>query len=149
LVDTDADIDVAARLLGAPGDPRQLSAALERLGRGPEWTRTAAIITAPADLLVRQKTPPIDYRRRRQIDYTALLPDHQWRHLQTGIRADTGPSWGPNPTRCALFEGLSGLPTSHAPWYLDDRPFGPPAGNSRTSRPTTPAKPLPLSRTIS
>lgn len=58
---------------------------------------------------------PIDYARRRRLDYTALLTSDEWTDLCR--RTLTEPGAGPRHriARCYLFERISGLPHTQAP----------------------------------
>lgn len=58
---------------------------------------------------------PIDYGRRRLLDYTGLLPRDRW--LETCRRTGTPPGTGRREriARSQLFQRLSGLPAESAP----------------------------------
>jgi hypothetical protein len=58
---------------------------------------------------------PIDYQRRRRLDYSDLLPPRQWPDLCR--RTGTSPGQGRRDkiVRCMLFACISGLPVESAP----------------------------------
>lgn len=124
LVGTNADIDTVATLLNSPVNTDLLAKMLKRVSRSPGWQTAAATITTLADHLAADKSPPINYHRRRETDYTTLLSDDQWACL-TGEhpRGREPHPWGPRPARCALYADLSGFPVEHAPWFIDSPTF--------------------------
>ncbi|MEW1661100.1 LysR family transcriptional regulator [Streptomyces sp. NPDC093707] len=60
-------------------------------------------------------TVPIDYGRRRRLDYTALLPESEWIALCRCTLADPGAGTRYQVVRCHLFEKVSGLPHPRIP----------------------------------
>jgi hypothetical protein len=58
---------------------------------------------------------PIDYRKRRRLDYSDLLPPRQWLGMcrQTGVSPGQGRRH--KMARCLLFARVSGLPAEAAP----------------------------------
>jgi len=60
----------------------------------------------------------IDYQRRRQLNYEALLGSRS--RQQGAIVADTADL---DVVRCVVFERLSGLPIRRAPWFRDHESF--------------------------
>lgn len=58
---------------------------------------------------------PVDYQRRRRLDYSALLPSQQWLDMcrQTGVSPGQGRR--DKIARCLLFARISGLPVEAAP----------------------------------
>ncbi|WP_125505366.1 MULTISPECIES: hypothetical protein [unclassified Streptomyces] len=74
---TRIEIDTVAAELGKAIDPDNISRILQVLEDTPSWPQITAALTRLADHLARNP-PPIDYRHRRGLDYTGLLPDEQW-----------------------------------------------------------------------
>ncbi|GAJ83637.1 hypothetical protein NBRGN_065_00330 [Nocardia brasiliensis NBRC 14402] len=114
LVGTRLRLPEAAEYFGGQIDGPTLSRVLQLLANHAEWIDIRAALTRISDHLADIEVP-IDYQRRRKIDYTDLLPDHIW----AAACRDTGT---PGPTaaraliaRCFLFGQLSGLPADTAP----------------------------------
>ena len=58
---------------------------------------------------------PVNYTRRRHLDYRHLLPDKEWAGICRRVQS---PGSGPKRARAArrwLFERISGSPADHAP----------------------------------
>jgi molybdenum-dependent DNA-binding transcriptional regulator ModE len=109
LVDTPLRLQEATELLSSPVNKHAVSRILQSLSNRSDWPATRTALGRLSDYLAEHNTP-IDYQRRRQLDYTALLPDHEWKR----ICRDTGtPGRGPARARVVrlyLYERLSGLP---------------------------------------
>ncbi|MEU5547788.1 hypothetical protein AB0G85_36555 [Streptomyces sioyaensis] len=110
---TDAVHD-ASRRLGSCLPPDHVALLLHRLKSHPEWPTTDAALTALADHLNRHGSP-IDYQRRRRLDYRTLLPEDEWKALSRRAHHFPGDSRKPLTARRWLFERLSGLPAEQAP----------------------------------
>jgi hypothetical protein len=78
--------------------------------RGEEWPVVSVALTRLADHLLDCK-PPIDYRRRRECDYSTLLPDDVWLRLAREHDCSTAPN-AALAGRLYLYERLCGLPFS-------------------------------------
>lgn len=122
LVGTRLRLQQAARLL-SPGMPGQdLSRVLQSMQAHATWEPVRAALTHCADRLA-DGDVSIDYQRRRQLDYTHLLPDDEW----TSICRQAGTTF--QTRRMALiargfvFEQLSGLPARAAPFAIDNWEF--------------------------
>jgi hypothetical protein len=106
-------------LLSAGVSDHYVSQALQRFTTEPGWNaqRTALIRIARH---LDQHGAPIDYARRRTLDYTGLLPEARWETLlaRTGFRRNTGTL---RSMRCLLFETISGQPASGAPAHYASR----------------------------
>jgi hypothetical protein len=100
--------------LGHPTDPGYVKRTLNDLNRDPAWSAIACALVRLADHLDNDGVP-IDYRRRRQLDYRGLLPTDEWR--QACQRADALPGLDvrARAARCFLFERISSLPAELAP----------------------------------
>lgn len=109
LVDTRLGLADATDLLNSPIDKRAASRILQLLSNRTDWPDIRTALGRLADYLLEHGTP-IDYQRRRRLDYRTLLPDAVWE----GICHDTGtPAPGSaraRLVRCYLYEQLSGRP---------------------------------------
>ncbi|MFF1795829.1 LysR family transcriptional regulator [Kitasatospora sp. NPDC058263] len=117
-------LDDAARHLGAVADGIDISQILQLLNDQPQWPDTMTALICLADYLDSNDIP-IDYQRRRRLDYSILLPHELW--LDICRRTGTSPGQGRREQiiRCRLFQRISGLPTEGAPGYrkVDEVPF--------------------------
>lgn len=93
--------------------------ALQRMATDPAWDARRTALARIARHLDQHSTP-IDYARRRALDYTGLLPDPRWETLltRTGFRRNRGTL---RSMRCLLFETISGRPASTAPEHYAPR----------------------------
>ncbi|HEX6343085.1 TniQ family protein [Umezawaea sp.] len=110
---TALSITRATALLGPGVSADYVAATLRRLTDDPAWNAQRTALRRIAHHLDTHGSP-IDYARRRTLDYTTLLPEPRWRTLvaRTGIRRSHGTL---RTLRCVLFETLSGLPAALAP----------------------------------
>ncbi len=100
--------------LGAIINRSSVSQLLGTLQASPHWEQICAAIIAVADYLDTHGSP-IDYRRRRKLKYDSLLPDAAWFGLCRRNGVPTG-NRKAAVARSQLFERLSGLPVSQAPF---------------------------------
>jgi hypothetical protein len=102
--------------LGSVIDDRTLSRVLQLLAGNPRWVAIATAVTRLADYLDDHDVP-IDYQRRRRLDYSNLLPSQQW--LDQCRRTGVPPGQGRRDkmARCLLFARISGLPIEAAPEF--------------------------------
>ncbi|SCD42287.1 TniQ family protein [Streptomyces sp. OspMP-M43] len=102
-------LDQAAGLIGGAIDGTEVSRLLQELDDLPQWPDIATALDRLADHLDATSTP-IDYGRRRLLDYTGLLPHDRW--LEICRRTGTPPGTGRREriARSQLFQRLSGLP---------------------------------------
>jgi len=63
--------------LASPVDTSVLSRVLGVMSRHDDWSAISAAVSALSDYLADTDTP-IDYHRRRQMNYSTLLPDTEW-----------------------------------------------------------------------
>lgn len=122
LVGTRLRLQQAARLL-SPGMPGQdLSRVLQSMQAHATWEPVRAALTHCADRLA-DGDASIDYHRRRQLDYTHLLPADEWTTIcrEVGVAAPTRRTC--LSARGFLFEQLSGLPARAAPFAVDSWEF--------------------------
>ncbi|MFE5673718.1 LysR family transcriptional regulator [Streptomyces erythrochromogenes] len=107
-------LDQAAGLIGGAIDGTEVSRLLQELDDLPQWPDIATALDRLADHLDATSTP-IDYGRRRLLDYTGLLPHDRW--LEICRRTGTPPGTGRREriARSQLFQRLSGLPAESLP----------------------------------
>ncbi|MCW1959166.1 MAG: TniQ family protein [Mycobacterium sp.] len=125
LVNSKHTLAQATELLRSPVSGHAVSYVLQGLEADPNWASILTALIRMADYLNRHP-PPIDYHRRRYLDYTELLPDHEW----SGISRDTATPGGhtarARTARRYLFETLSGMPAASGPF--------PPEGYGATTK---------------
>ncbi|MEU2425520.1 hypothetical protein ABZ619_31695 [Streptomyces sp. NPDC007851] len=78
------------------------------------WPDVQQALLRLADYL-ESHAPPIDYQRRRQLDYTSLLPAEDWARFCRAAKVSVGRGPRFRTTRCYLFERLSSMPAELAP----------------------------------
>ncbi|MFL4905531.1 LysR family transcriptional regulator [Streptomyces sp. MMS24-I2-30] len=107
-------LNEAAELVGNVTDGIDISRLLQKLDDFPQWPAIATALIRLVDHLDADDTP-IDYTRRRLLDYSELLP--HWRWLEICRRIGTSPGAGRREriARNQLFHRLSGLPAESAP----------------------------------
>ena len=122
LVDTRLRLQDAAKLLDSPITGNAASRVLQLLARQDRWPQIRTALLVLADYLT-DGDIPIDYQRRRQLDYTGLLPDATWARICRDTGTPGGSAARARIARCYLFERLSGRPASAAPFVLDESEF--------------------------
>ncbi|SDR39544.1 MULTISPECIES: TniQ family protein [unclassified Streptomyces] len=112
--DSRTSLDQAAGLAGDVVDGIETSRLLQELDDLPQWPDIVSALDRLAGHLDTDDTP-IDYGRRRRLDYTALLPHDRW--LEICRRTGTPPGTGRREriARSQLFRRLSGLPAESVP----------------------------------
>lgn len=122
LVNSRLNLDEAATMIDSPLDGHAVSRVLQLLEKQAQWDGLRLALIRMADYLVDCRIP-IDYRQRRQLDYSMLLPDKVW----TQICRDTGTpgvrSIRARIARSLLFERLSGLPASASSMFPGSNAF--------------------------
>ena len=119
LVGTTLTVGEAADRLGSAVRAGGVTRTLARLRNAPRWDDTLTALTRLADHLAAEP-PPIDYDRRRRLDYRALLPEGLWHKICRRTGTPPGAGQKADFARCLLFERLSGLPASRSPFLADD-----------------------------
>jgi DNA-binding transcriptional LysR family regulator len=122
LVGTRLRLQQAAQLV-SPGLPSQdVSRVLQWMQANETWEPIRAALTYCADRLA-DGAAPIDYQRRRTLDYRHLLPDDEWMSIcrKVGVAAPTRRT--SLSARGFLYEQISGLPTRAAPFAVDSWEF--------------------------
>ncbi|MFE3499138.1 TniQ family protein [Kitasatospora sp. NPDC059160] len=124
IIGSRTSLDDAALALGAVADGIDISRILQLLNDQQQWPDMMTALVRLADYLDSNEIP-IDYQRRRRLDYTSLLPHERW--LDICRRTGTLPGQGRREQiiRCRLFQRVSGLPAEAAPSYpkVDEAPF--------------------------
>jgi len=119
IVGTTLPITDAVEMLGGHTDNYRVARALNLLADCGHWDDIRHAMTLMSDHLA-QTGAPIDYQRRRNLDYTDLLPDDLWRRIcrETGTaKLNLGTA---KRVRCWLFERISGLPADSSPAAVND-----------------------------
>ncbi|MEZ0094977.1 TniQ family protein [Streptacidiphilus sp. EB129] len=114
-VGTRLETSTITQILGGVVDLASLSGRTKILrSDAAGWEKTERALVRLADYL--DSTPaPIDYQRRRTLDYSELLPDSLWTAICRSTGIQTGRGTRLALARNLLFEKLSGLPPEHAP----------------------------------
>lgn len=115
LVGSDLTHGAALRLLDPESPGRRVSHLMASLGRSRAEGKSIGAIVELAEYLDRTDTP-IDYARRRALDYSTLLPEREWQDLceEEGVKAGSGRRW--RAARHALFALLTGSRVDAAPF---------------------------------
>lgn len=98
-------------------------AQLYELGRGRHWMAITTALVRLADYL-HSHCAPIDYERRRQLEYDDLLPECDWRRICRATGAFPGSGTKSDAARCYLFETISGMPARKAPHFKGSKQHG-------------------------
>ena len=114
LVGNPMELDEVAARLGSVTDSRTISRLLQLLADHPRWEAIAAAVTRLAAYLD-DNDVPVDYQRRRRLDYSGLLPPGQWLDLCRRTGVSPGQGRRDKIARCLLFARISGLPFEAAP----------------------------------
>lgn len=114
LTGTRRSLPNAAEILGAVTDAANTSRVLQMLEGDFHWPQILTALTRLADYLDTDNVP-IDYHRRRRLDYRDLLPDDQWRHICRQTAFTTAHQRRARFARCLLFEKISTMPADRAP----------------------------------
>lgn len=104
----------AAELLAHASSRENSFRILRALQEDPHWADIQQALLRLADHLDRNP-PPIDYERRRHLDYTDLLPEEDWARFCRAAEVSVGRGPRQRITRCYLFERLSSMPAELAP----------------------------------
>lgn len=114
LIGGTGDFTTATRVLRSPAEDRLGPHMAHRLTKQGHWKAISLGLSALADYLD-QEGSPIDYDRRRALDYRDLLPQDTWTQLCRDIEFEAGGVRRHLFARALLFERISGLPTTVAP----------------------------------
>lgn len=106
LAGTNLTPETAAKQLDN-GAERMLQHLLRYLHQSEHWPSFSTALTRLADYL-RTSGSPIDYQRRRRLDYRSLLPDHDWNAAAHRAGALPGSPVKAEIARRYLFRRISG-----------------------------------------
>jgi len=103
-------VELSRRMHFAPTGGNQFRDSLARVQAHPSWPAVREALTRLHEYLL-DSPPPIDYQRRRDLNYDNLLTPPQWKHLisQHAIAYPPGPQ-GATIGRMWLTERMSGPP---------------------------------------
>ena len=104
----------ATRMLGGAITYSSAAPVLLRAERDPRWPASLSALTRLAAHLDQHGTP-VDYQRRRLLDYDSLLPDTDWIQICRNTGAIPGRQSRALTARRWLFERISGTPAELAP----------------------------------
>ncbi|ORA35982.1 TniQ family protein [Mycobacterium aquaticum] len=122
LVGSRLSLDAAARLIESPIEGHAVSRVLQLLEQQETWSNIRAALVRMDEYLAAQHVP-IDYKRRRRLDWNTLMPDKVWAQICRDTATPGPVSARAKIARCFLFERLSGLPASVSPWGNTTAPF--------------------------
>ena len=111
---TRATVKETTSVLGGVTDEITTSRILQLLEAQPHWRDILTALTRVADHLTVHPAP-IDYGRRRALDYDRLLPDGEWHQICRATGAPPGHGYRVFVARAYLFQRLSGLPWDTPP----------------------------------
>lgn len=117
LVGTRDDLRVITRRLGSVTTRQMTSKVLQLLHAQGHWAVVSTALVRLADYLDAHEVP-IDYQRRRMLDYTDLLSEARWRQICEDAGVQPGQGRRLIVARSTLFEQLSGLPAHLAPSHF-------------------------------
>jgi hypothetical protein len=120
LVNTRLSLTQASEAMGRNGTGQALSLTLRQLQANPQWNDIRTAIIRLADYL-HTADCPIDYRRRRTLDYSSLLSPPTWQQICREVDIRTGHGKKTRMARCHLYATVSGLPARYAPGYVDTK----------------------------
>jgi transposase-like protein len=103
-------------LLGNATSARAVSHVWARMRATGSWSTTQQAVIRIADYLHGHHTP-IDYQRRRALDYVELLPVASWHQICRTTDSPAGRPAAITLARTALFSRLTGCPAEQAPWF--------------------------------
>jgi hypothetical protein len=103
-------------------DGHSLSHTLQQLANDPCWNHIRDAIIRLADYL-HGPDCPINYRRRRSLDYSSLLSPQTWQRICHDLDIRSGGEKRTRLARCHLYATLSGSPARYAPWFNDVSDF--------------------------
>ncbi|SHL54900.1 TniQ family protein [Streptomyces yunnanensis] len=108
------DMEEISRRLGGATSGLAASRVMQYLRRTPWWTALQNVMTLLADQLDAEPAP-LDYERRRHLDYSSLLPPQEWEDICRRTGQFRGRERRIHAARGHLFERISGLPAELMP----------------------------------
>jgi TniQ/Bacterial regulatory helix-turn-helix protein, lysR family len=122
LMGTKLNLTAAAHRTGSAVTAAGVSRSLHFLSNDPRWSDSLIALARLAEFLSRN-TVPIDYARRRHLNYRGLLPDELWAQICQATATTPGAGLKADVARSVLFERLSGLPASRSPFAVNSFAF--------------------------
>jgi transposase len=122
LINTRANLDEAARWVDNPINGHAVSRVVRLLASNERWPGIRTALIRLADHLT-TTAPPIDYQRRRRLDYIDLLPDNVWKQICRDTATPGSRAARVGIARCFLLERISGSPASASPHWVDSALF--------------------------
>jgi hypothetical protein len=104
----------ATQVLGGVIASPSATRILQRAERDPRWPASVTALARLAGWLDHNGAP-VDYQRRRGLDYANLLPDSDWTRICHRTRTVAGERDRADTARRWLFERISGTPAELAP----------------------------------
>ena len=133
LVNSRLNLDEGADLIDSPIDGHAVSRVLQLLENHDHWPNIRAGLTRMADYLADHDVP-IDYQRRRQLDYRMLLPDKVWAQICRDTATPAHGRSGPGSPDAFCSNGSADCPPKTHHLLSPTTPFG---VRSRTSPDTS------------
>lgn len=121
LVGSRTPVPAACALLGSATHERAVSRVLQRLRARVDWEQLMASLIALQGQL--DAVVPIDYARRRALDYSGLLSPESWRAICRDLAVPVGRLTRARLHRCWLYERLTGSPAIPLAPGRGDPPF--------------------------
>ncbi|MCH9733545.1 MAG: TniQ family protein [Actinomycetia bacterium] len=112
-------------------DRHSLSHTLQQLHGDRHWPHIRDALVRLSDYLQSQDTP-IDYRRRRSLDFDPLLESAVWRDICVKLDVRSGGEKRHRMARCFLYSMITASPGRYAPWFRDENEFSAPLANFPT-----------------
>lgn len=109
LIGSELSAQAAAQALGGSVTGTVVQNALRAHEGCPQWEAICIALIRLHDHLVRNATP-IDYQRRRRLDYSRLLSERRWKHLCTSSDAPSATEANLESARAQLIAKISGNP---------------------------------------
>jgi hypothetical protein len=109
-------------LIDSPLTGGAVSRILQLLQRQEQWYEIREALTMMATYL-EEHGAPIDYRRRRCLDYTDLLPNSVWAQICRNTGSHGAQQMRARAARCFLYERLSGRHADTAPFAANATHF--------------------------
>jgi hypothetical protein len=107
LVGTRMSVSEVVGQLGSETHAQTVTWYLNRMSGQIYWPHISTALLRLSVYLDRD-TVPIDYARRRALDYSGLLPDAEWRRVCRDTHTQQGAAAKAHAARCYLFETISG-----------------------------------------
>jgi hypothetical protein len=114
LVGTSMSVSEAVGHLGSATRAQTVTWFLNQMSGQVYWPHICTALLRLSAYLDRHPVP-IDYARRRALDYSGLLPDPEWRRVCRDTHTQQGAAAKAHAARCYLFETISGCPARQLP----------------------------------